>query len=109
MRLIHRDVAVVAAVKKALLTACVLVYKGAPGHMYIRGAATAYLCTSLGLADHEAVYSATPRFPLVSLRHCTMSVMLSAHSRPRAALATPVLALAETETGRATPCMHQQW
>ena len=104
MRLIHRDVAVVAAVKKALLTACVLVYKD-----NTRGRATAYLCTSLGLADHEAVYSATPRFPLVSLRHCTMSVMLSAHSRPSAALATPVLALAETETGRATPCMHQQW
>ena len=52
---------------------------------------------------------AVPKLPLPLLRHCTISVMLSAHSRPKVALATPVLALAHTLTGVATPCMHQQW
>ena len=56
-----------------------------------------HLWTSLGLADHEVVYKATPRFPLVWLRHCTMSVMLSAQSRPRAWDATPAGACRDTD------------
>lgn len=91
-------------------------------------------CTSLLGATHEAVYDAMPEHgsrrsggrtrcgarlskeslpspvePLSRLSHVTLMEIVSSHSRPRAARATPVAAIAYTRTGRARPATTHSW